>query len=122
MIGKANVDSDILEIGKFSLHAQRFVEAKIFPADSLEQCRLAGATSSMDVGRLLRRQLFRLLGEPDQRTSVDVMLPSRRTERSEEHTSELQSLMRTSYAVFCLKKKHITTSNHSATLIVKRSQ
>src|SRR3546814_9751680 len=28
-----------------------------------------------------------------------------RTSRSEEHTSELQSLMRTSYAVFCLKKK-----------------
>src|SRR3546814_9420339 len=27
------------------------------------------------------------------------------TERSEEHTSELQSLMRTSYAVFCLKKQ-----------------
>src|SRR3546814_5659678 len=30
-------------------------------------------------------------------------------ERSEEHTSELQSLMRISYAVFCLKKKH---NNH----------
>src|SRR3546814_6445115 len=29
--------------------------------------------------------------------------------RSEEHTSELQSLMRSSYAVFCLKKKKITT-------------
>src|SRR3546814_7206796 len=28
--------------------------------------------------------------------------------RSEEHTSELQSLMRISYAVFCLKKKHNT--------------
>src|SRR3546814_1269787 len=28
-----------------------------------------------------------------------------RLDRSEEHTSELQSLMRTSYAVFCLKKK-----------------
>src|SRR3546814_15414285 len=28
------------------------------------------------------------------------------TMRSEEHTSELQSLMRNSYAVFCLKKKH----------------
>src|SRR3546814_4728291 len=28
------------------------------------------------------------------------------TSRSEEHTSELQSLMRISYAVFCLKKKH----------------
>src|SRR3546814_2863161 len=35
------------------------------------------------------------------------------TERSEEHTSELQSLMRISYAVFCLKKKTIqyNTSN-----------
>src|SRR3546814_8789636 len=36
--------------------------------------------------------------------------------RSEEHTSELQSLMRNSYAVFCLKKKKYTeenTHNHS---------
>src|SRR3546814_6208774 len=33
--------------------------------------------------------------------------------RSEEHTSELQSLMRISYAVFCLKKKH-TTPNKQA--------
>src|SRR3546814_5028715 len=41
--------------------------------------------------------------------------------RSEEHTSELQSLMRTSYAVFCLKKtnpnekqkEHQTTNHHS---------
>src|SRR3546814_8175089 len=31
------------------------------------------------------------------------------TRRSEEHTSELQSLMRISYAVFCLKKKKHTT-------------
>src|SRR3546814_4755319 len=34
------------------------------------------------------------------------------TLRSEEHTSELQSLMRISYAVFCLKKKTSTTDNH----------
>src|SRR3546814_1561397 len=35
-------------------------------------------------------------------------------ERSEEHTSELQSLMRISYAVFCLKKKKVpTTSSHT---------
>src|SRR3546814_7926388 len=33
--------------------------------------------------------------------------------RSEEHTSELQSLMRISYAVFCLKKKNTTLSNIS---------
>src|SRR3546814_8695916 len=41
--------------------------------------------------------------------------PPDRTGRSEEHTSELQSLMRTSYAVFCLKKKndkHSTTKKH----------
>src|SRR3546814_6548916 len=39
-------------------------------------------------------------------------------ERSEEHTSELQSLMRISYAVFCLKKKkktnNITTHSHKS--------
>src|SRR3546814_3020546 len=34
------------------------------------------------------------------------------TERSEEHTSELQSLMRISYAVFCLKKKKIHTTHN----------
>src|SRR3546814_9681791 len=33
--------------------------------------------------------------------------------RSEEHTSELQSLMRISYAVFCLKKKKQTTSTQN---------
>src|SRR3546814_7147639 len=35
--------------------------------------------------------------------------------RSEEHTSELQSLMRISYAVFCLKKKKKTTTSKQAT-------
>src|SRR3546814_5650321 len=35
--------------------------------------------------------------------------------RSEEHTSELQSLMRISYAVFCLKKKKPKKSLHSRT-------
>src|SRR3546814_5919074 len=45
-----------------------------------------------------------LLGEYQQFTR-DFM------ERSEEHTSELQSLMRISYAVFCLKKKKHTPTN-----------
>src|SRR3546814_4358984 len=35
-------------------------------------------------------------------------------ERSEEHTSELQSLMRISYAVFCLKKKQTTQRHRTA--------
>src|SRR3546814_7545948 len=39
-----------------------------------------------------------------------LRLPTQSSYRSEEHTSELQSLMRHSYAVFCLKKqKHIHT-------------
>src|SRR3546814_1810535 len=42
---------------------------------------------------------------PRVRGDVDIADP-----RSEEHTSELQSLMRISYAVFCLKKQTITKS------------
>src|SRR3546814_7140494 len=48
------------------------------------------------------KQVWDLI-EPDIRTISDAY-------RSEEHTSELQSLMRNSYAVFCLKKK---TINHN---------
>src|SRR3546814_1766348 len=39
-----------------------------------------------------------------------------RSLRSEEHTSELQSLMRISYAVFCLKKKNKTTNTNDTRL------
>src|SRR3546814_8641847 len=41
-------------------------------------------------------------GDPDSRYAAEKQQLG---ERSEEHTSELQSLMRISYAVFCLKKK-----------------
>src|SRR3546814_2929313 len=49
------------------------------------------------------------------------LLVSRRVLRSEEHTSELQSLMRISYAVFCLKKKtaHYRQSCTPSSPIVK---
>src|SRR3546814_1651140 len=40
-----------------------------------------------------------------------------RSMRSEEHTSELQSLMRISYAVFCLKKKKTNTNTHNNSTI-----
>src|SRR3546814_10018117 len=46
--------------------------------------------------------------------------------RSEEHTSELQSLMRISYAVFCLKKKHKNEQMHISTdtknIIIQQKQ
>src|SRR3546814_4781913 len=47
---------------------------------------------------------------PKTLTVKDVQLDA--SDRSEEHTSELQSLMRISYAVFCLKKKKSTQLNH----------
>src|SRR3546814_3176666 len=50
-------------------------------------------------------------------TPKTVETPELRTDlvRSEEHTSELQSLMRISYAVFCLKKKTRKTNKNSNT-------
>src|SRR3546814_10873511 len=51
-----------------------------------------------------RRQRFIATAGP---TAALITSDRRRENRSEEHTSELQSLMRISYAVFCLKKKNI---------------
>src|SRR3546814_9157096 len=42
-----------------------------------------------------------------------IAAPIRDRVRSEEHTSELQSLMRNSYAVFCLKKKKTSQHKHN---------
>src|SRR3546814_4082305 len=44
---------------------------------------------------------------------VPIYLILKPAGRSEEHTSELQSLMRISYAVFCLKKKKHNYTNHN---------
>src|SRR3546814_10850512 len=46
-----------------------------------------------------------------QGSSIVQLKDGRWLKRSEEHTSELQSLMRISYAVFCLKKKKIPRSH-----------
>src|SRR3546814_10800225 len=46
---------------------------------------------------------------PANRRARQAADPGARAARSEEHTSELQSLMRISYAVFCLKKKKYIT-------------
>src|SRR3546814_9964303 len=55
--------------------------------------QIVACGTSYHAGMVARYWLEELAGIPCQ------------IERSEEHTSELQSLMRTSYAVFCLKKK-----------------
>src|SRR3546814_9963727 len=63
---------------------------------------------SIDRNVRVGRKIQRLVA--DQR-AIGCVIEDRAAEpanRSEEHTSELQSLMRISYAVFCLKKKKIT--------------
>src|SRR3546814_3672493 len=61
---------------------------------------MAAAAVEFDLGDLLGRGAVRHHGDKRQTDQ-----PGEIGLRSEEHTSELQSLMRISYAVFCLKKK-----------------
>src|SRR3546814_1395338 len=70
--------------------------------DRGEEC-IRASLASQDISReiLILHELAQMF--------VHVFGVDRYGERSEEHTSELQSLMRISYAVFCLKKKNITT-------------
>src|SRR3546814_5291132 len=63
--------------------------------DTIEQYRMNG----LKLGRLLYQGRW---FDPQA-----IMLRETAQRRSEEHTSELQSLMRISYAVFCLKKKRM---------------
>src|SRR3546814_8064965 len=61
-----------------------------------------------------------LFGYSDPRAALkaadEALYRAKESGRSEEHTSELQSLMRISYAVFCLKKKTETNKQLSRTI------
>src|SRR3546814_1238239 len=61
----------------------------------------------------LDRTPLHLSGGQQQRTAIARALVKEAKLRSEEHTSELQSLMRISYAVFCLKKKKQPNIRHN---------
>src|SRR3546814_6189837 len=52
------------------------------------------------------------------RPNADTPCPRVSSMRSEEHTSELQSLMRISYAVFCLKKKKTSTNIYKTIMTI----
>src|SRR3546814_9779920 len=70
--------------------------------------RRVGADSRWGYNRW-QIQLLLILGDSGKEVLGDSLRSISRQERptrSEEHTSELQSLMRNSYAVFCLKKKN----------------
>src|SRR3546814_1400857 len=85
----------------------------IMQAMSIEPAHAGLMVSSALFGMLFGNLLFGTLGER-----------IGRPKRSEEHTSELQSLMRISYAVFCLKKKtlHVIQRHKGATRILKTQQ
>src|SRR3546814_4604304 len=63
-----------------------------------------------------RDRIRAAVGPTIHQKSYEISAPFRAT-RSEEHTSELQSLMRISYAVFCLKKKKLTQLTNTRQLI-----
>src|SRR3546814_6001388 len=61
------------------------------------------------------KDIERRLGDPSVTLSSFIISNTPSHVRSEEHTSELQSLMRISYAVFCLKKKTTTNTTKNTT-------
>src|SRR3546814_5018729 len=79
--------------------------------ETLNQYPLHAAAQQDDVTRI--EQLLSSSSKIDARdqSGSTALLVAARANRSEEHTSELQSLMRISYAVFCLTKKNIQHSN-----------
>src|SRR3546814_10359811 len=77
---------------------RRAVDEVVDRDQRLQLAAEAFLIEQLDRGRRQRRGVAALGGERK------LVLPA--TDRSEEHTSELQSLMRISYAVFCLKKKN----------------
>src|SRR3546814_6935956 len=74
----------------------------LFPYTTLFRSNSSGCTAGLAPGLAIVPVVDPLAPE----AGVSPIEPIRRSpKRSEEHTSELQSLMRISYAVFCLKKK-----------------
>src|SRR3546814_2750710 len=77
--------------------AGEWCKKQLFPVERLLAVGVAGAQCPCWSGGVAHTEL------------VNVDVAPAKAGRSEEHTSELQSLMRISYAVFCLKQK--TTTN-----------
>src|SRR3546814_1182748 len=69
------------------------------------------------IDHVLRHEPFKHARTGCRRKAIhaNVILRTFKAERSEEHTSELQSLMRISYAVFCLKKKKYKNTQYKHT-------
>src|SRR3546814_4494469 len=86
---------------------QELREDLVGDARAHEGVLMAVAVEDQQLVAVARRQLLQAVEAEDVGVGEDaVVTPGHEQHRrSEEHTSELQSLMRISYAVFCLKKK-----------------
>src|SRR3546814_7712726 len=72
----------------------------------------ANSPAALNAGQAMWRPfVYTALNTPVASQAAPMTASSPFGVRSEEHTSELQSLMRISYAVFCLKKKNNNTTN-----------
>src|SRR3546814_4959567 len=88
------------------LQMLRDAQVHALPDDANDRARIAAGLGYPD-WHALGIELDAVRGQVA--TEFDALLAPRERKRSDEHTSELQSLMRNSYAVFCLKKQqHIT--------------
>src|SRR3546814_4012158 len=77
----------------------------LFPDTTLFRAAVAGAARGQRNTAAFRRELDGVGHQVQQHLLQLALVGVQARQRSEEHTSELQSLMRISYAVFCLKKK-----------------
>src|SRR3546814_3382513 len=105
-----------IHIGRFTIHDDHLKARWLsVPEIYMYSSNIGSAKMAVDVGPDRQREFMARLG---MLTKPAIELPevgaplvprnwkTTETMRSEEHTSELQSLMRISYAVFCLKKKN----------------
>src|SRR3546814_8422707 len=109
MVARPRRELDVAQLSQLPTHGrfiERHRELVVQPLHQVDQPPADNAVDCRD------RTALDNLGE---RLPLGIIEPgtgARRLARSEEHTSELQSLMRISYAVFCLKKKQRNKQKH----------
>src|SRR3546814_2589258 len=87
------------------------IDARVDAQTVVSQMSVWGLGAGNRFGFVAPELLLNPLNNPGDRNGF-VNLTGNAAFRSEEHTSELQSLMRISYAVFCLKKKKTINEKH----------
>src|SRR3546814_4799487 len=91
---KPSKDSDAAEASEASMNS-------VIPMANIRRKPMRSATADKGSRETTTTRLYAMTAQTTSAGSMD--------KRSEEHTSELQSLMRISYAVFCLQKKRNKT-------------